>query len=160
MTQPIKTATSVADQLKGIRRTGLLSLAVVIVIGGVFYKSTTDADHRIEKAVDDIIQTRSEARLTQCRRDNLIRHDAGEAAAKKAVDFINAQKAYSGAGPSTGKLKAAEDAYIESQRQVTLDAYPLRDCRPFGTDAYYENPPTPAPEEATCKPDGKGLCEP
>lgn len=111
----------------------------------------------LERLVKEIIATRTESRRTQCLRENTIRHDAGEAAAQKARDFIKAQQAYSGAGPSTGKLKDAEDAYIESQKRVTLDAYPRRDCSDAGIEAFYSHPPTD-PDPTPCVPDGQGLC--
>lgn len=145
-------------QLRAIRNVGLLSLVVVVVIGGLFFWSSTAADRRINKAIDDIVEARIEARHTTCARANLIREEAGNAAAEKARDFIRAQRAYSGAPESTGRLKEAEDAYIESQRQVTLQAYPKQDCSKAGVDAFYRNPPVD-PYAETCVPDGEGLCQ-
>lgn len=105
-----------------------------------------------------IIAARTEARNTQCLRDNEVRHDAGEAGAKKAQDFIDANRKYYKSPPATGALKQAELDYVNSQRAVTLDAYPRRDCTADGVDAYYENPPKARVEP--CKPDGRGLCKP
>lgn len=139
---------------------------VLMVVGGcLFYWSSAANDDAIkrqqdrnEEVVNQIIATRTEARRTQCLRDNEVRHDAGEAAAKKARDFIDSSKAYSGAGPSEGALKEAEDAYVESQRRVTLESYPHRDCSDDGIVAYYKNPPAPQGGEA-CVPDHMGLCK-
>lgn len=136
-----------AKRSKRASRTALVgaALALVGVVLGGF-------------AIVAIINARTEARHTTCLRNNAIRYDAGEAAAKKAQDFIVAQKAYTHAKPSTGALLEAEKAYVVSQRQVTLDAYPRYDCTKAGIDASYKNPPPPPPEPP-CVPDGKGLCK-
>lgn len=104
-----------------------------------------------------IVATRTEARHTSCLRDNAIRYEAGEAAAKKAQDFIDANRKFYKTPPATGALLQAERDYVASQRQVTLDSYPRRDCTAAGIRAFYENPPH-APPEPTCVPDRKGLC--
>lgn len=132
-------------------------VAGALIAGGLFISSLRANDRQLEAAVDQIVEARNEARHTTCARANLIREEAGNAAAEKARDFIRAQRAYSGAPESTGRLKAAEDAYIESQRQVTLQSYPKQDCSPAGIDAFYKNPPID-PYADTCIPDGKGLC--
>lgn len=148
---------STSSELRNIRRLIIASVVIVVVLGGTWGLQSNSTDRNLQRAVDDIVEARTEARNTTCLRDNAIRRDAGEAAARKAQDFIDAQRAYTGAPASTGKLKAAEEAYVESQRAVTLDAYPHRDCSKAGIDAFYANPPAPDPEP--CIPDGKGLCQ-
>ena len=143
---------SISDDLQTIRRLIWTAVLTVIVVGFVFYLST-------QKQLDDIVAARTEARYTTCLRDNTIRHDAGEAAAKKAQDFIDANRRFYKTPPATGALKQAEIDYVNSQRQVTLDSYPLRDCTKAGIKAFYENPP-PAPPTVPCTPDGRGLCVP
>ncbi len=145
------------DPLDDLKRTlRFIGVAVFGILAGVIIIGSAGM-WALTTKTNEIIATRNESRLTQCRRDNSIRHDAGEAAAKKAQDFIDSQKRYTHAGPSTGTLLQAEKDYVASQREVTLESYPLRDCTHI--DEYYKNPPPPAPEEKACVPDGKGLCK-
>lgn len=160
-----KAENPIENQLRSIRNVGLLSLAVVLVIGGLFYWASSSTDRDLQRqnaelkaAIAQIVEARTEARHTTCARANLVREEAGNAAAEKARDFIRSQRAYTGAPESTGRLKAAEDAYIESQRQVTLNSYPKQDCSAAGVEAFYKNPPID-PYAETCVPDGKGLCK-
>lgn len=138
---------------------GALVVLILLILAAttMFYLSTKGDTDRLNEAVDQIIAARTEARHTTCARANQIREEAGTAAAKKARDFIDAQRAYTGSPPATGRLKAAEDAYIESQRRVTLEAYPMQDCSAKGVEAFYRNPPID-PYADTCVPDGMGLC--
>lgn len=154
----------------------MLGVLVLMVVGGLvagwFFIASLRANDRelqrqndkLEQAIAElkrqnaaIIAARTEARHTTCARANLIREEAGNAAANKARDYIKSQKDYTGAGPSTGRLLEAENKYIESQRQETLKAYPIQDCSKAGVDAFYENPPVD-PYAESCVPDGKGLC--
>lgn len=135
-----------------------------LIAGGFFVVSLRANDRelqrqndKLEAALAAIVAARTEARHTTCARANLVREEAGNAAANKARDYIKSQKDYTGAGPSTGRLLEAETKYIESQRQETLKAYPIQDCSGPGVDAFYKNPP-PDPYADICEPDGKGLC--
>lgn len=144
--------------LKVVLALVVFMLVVGLIAGGLFIASLRSNDRQLKEAVAAIVAARSEARHTTCARANQIREEAGDAAAQKAVDFIRAQKAYTGAAPSTGKLKDAEDAYVESQRQVTLASYPKQDCTAAGIEAFYKNPPVD-PYANDCDPDGAGLCK-
>lgn len=108
------------------------------------------------EAVRAIVATRTEARHTQCRRDNEIRRDAVNASRKKATDLIDTsdrEKARRGEPLTSPQLRAA---FIMSQGEVTAESYPHRDCSKTGIDAYYQHPPAADPEP--CEPDRKGLC--
>lgn len=144
-----KTPPTVSKDLRTIRRLIVASLAIVLVLGAVFYTSSTTA-------TNDIIKARAQGRITTCASDQ-----AFELAHNRLVDAN--ETFVSTILTDTARTKPVEQrptilAYAK-QRVAEYDVtkVPVRACDPASIKIFYQDHGTAqaCPHGA----DGKGYCK-
>lgn len=122
---------SIENELRTIRLLNFVALAVVLVIGTVFWLSA-------RSTTDDIIATRTEARRAECFRDN-DRSDKAVAKERKSAEvLIAAARRVPVEKFDTIALTDVERHYIDDQVAGAISIYPKRSCTPAAIKAYYE----------------------
>lgn len=127
----------IADDLAVIRRLIVASLAIIVVIGAIFYTSSRSTDRRLEHAIRQMAVQRDAARVAVCRRDN--------AQSDAAVDYARGQAqvlidtAWRGRTPSAEE-QARAAGYIDAAGNAARAPFPKRSCTKTAIDAYYGDP--------------------
>src|SRR5689334_17488709 len=104
---------SMEDELRIIKRLIAAALAVAVGIGGFFYWSTTSQ-------TNDIIKTRTEARLAECHRDNNQSDRAVVYAHDQALVLVNAAHA--------NPKDPTPASYIAAAEKAARHLFPKRSC--------------------------------
>lgn len=142
-------------------------IAVVTFAGGTALlglvmqaRDTQRQARQLAALVDDIQESREQATIGGCRKDNAIRRSAGLAGRRAAEDFVKLQ--YEALGTSfeqqTPRIQELTLRYFDEQEQVKLDSYPHRDCSSFAkADEFNRHQPL---DTEPCVPKFPGLCAP
>lgn len=158
--KPNRTAETLDSMREDVRRMALGVfgiLACVIALGVAGFLILDDRADDIAAATTQIQESRLDNAAGTCRKDNAIRRAAANAARQKAIDFVKLQEEATGM-KTPPHLQPFAERFYDEQEQVTLDAYPHRDCStPEAIAEFNENqPPDPEP----CEPAPGGLCAP
>lgn len=154
----------IADDLAVIRRLIVASLAIIVVIGAIFYTSSrgTDSELRAQNArlkatVDQIVKTRVEGRITTCASDQRF-----ELAHNRLVqgnkDFISKLLGDAAATKPAAERPAILSYAVDRGAEFELTKAPVRGCTPAAIAAFYRNAPPAVP--CTHGADNKGYCTP
>lgn len=139
--------TSIADDLRGIKRNLGAAVAIVLIACGFIYANNNSQ-------IASVNATRKEARIGVCAQDQQQASKAIQNAGEQARKFSDTVTANQ---PRTAALQKQIDDFVAGQEAVAADTYKQRDCTDDGIDAFYTNAPDPMPCPAGG--DGKGYCK-